>query len=78
MWNERQRTQKIHFELERVKRELREQDEALEELMREHFVTPAELDAADAELSHYVTVDETSPEEMAPRPVLLGGYVVRG
>ncbi len=45
MWNERQRTQKIGFELERVKRELREQDEQLAELMREHFVSEAELDS---------------------------------
>lgn len=33
MWNERQRSQKIDFELERIKRDLREQDRELEDLM---------------------------------------------
>lgn len=50
MWNERQRTQKIGLELERVKRVLREQDATFEDLMREHFVTRRELEAAGAEL----------------------------
>ena len=32
MWNERQRAQKIDVELERIKRDLREQDRELEDL----------------------------------------------
>ena len=40
MWDEHQRTQKIDFELERIKRDLREQDRELEVLMEACGVEP--------------------------------------
>ncbi len=74
MWNERQRTQKIGFELERVKRGLRDQDEVFVALMREHFVTDEELAAARTEMDR--RRDEAGSEPATALGVR--GYVVRG
>ena len=69
MWNERQRTQKIGFELERVKRELREQHLELGELMRAHGVTTVDLDQLER------TMDTDAPGEPARLP---NTWIIRG
>jgi hypothetical protein len=81
MWNERQRTQKIHFELERVKRELREQDEAFEELMRDFDLAPADLDQAESTQSEREMPRREPTSDAIAKPLLAlhaNNHVIRG
>ena len=72
MWNERQRTQKIGFELERVKRELREQHLEMGELMRMCGVTTADLDELEREIAN------EPPATPVPAHVLSNKWLIRG
>lgn len=58
MWNERQWAQGVEIEIARIKREMAEQDRALEGLMADHYVSHAELDALDM-------LDEAAPDSRA-------------
>jgi hypothetical protein len=81
MWNEKQRSQKIAVELERLRRDLAEQERTFADLMREHFVSEEELTAAGAELAAagVTATEEAQTEDEPTRPnFVVGAYVVRG
>ena len=80
MWNERQRSQKIAIELERLRRELAEQDRSFADLVAESGVSRPEIDEAGRELARH---EAASPKEHAPvtqaaDAFALVGWVVRG